>query len=102
MPKIPWRTKGQRKLTHPVFAATKPGQCVSVNHMQSTEPGFYGQAKGILPKTRYRNATMFVDHYFHLKFVYLMTSNLIGKETVDTMPSERSSALPLSKAFALR
>jgi len=51
--------------------------------MQSTEPDFYGQSKGILTKTRYRNATIFVDHYFRLKFVYLMTSNLTGKETVD-------------------
>ena len=100
MPKVPWRTKGQRKSTHPVFAATKPGECVSVDHMQSTEPGFYGQAKGILPKKRYRNATIFVDHYSRLKFVYLMTSNLTGKDTVDAMPSKRSSALPLSTAFA--
>ncbi len=83
MTKVPWRSKGQRNSTHPVFAATKPGECVSVNHMQSTEPGFYGQSKGILTKTRYWNATIFVDHYSRLKFVYLMTSNLTGKETVN-------------------
>ena len=83
MTKVPWRSKGQRDSTHPVFAATKPGECVSVDHMQSTEPGFYGQSKGILTKTRYRNATIFVDHYSRLKFVYLMTSNLTGKETID-------------------
>jgi hypothetical protein len=51
--------------------------------MQSTEPGFYGQAKGALTKTRYRNATIFVDHYSRLKFVYLMTSNLTSSETID-------------------
>ena len=83
MTKVPWRSKGQRDSTHPVFAATKPGECVSVDHMQSTEPGFYGQSKGILTKMRYRNATIFVDHYSPLKFVYLMTSSLTGKETVD-------------------
>jgi hypothetical protein len=83
MTKVPWRSKGQRNSTHPVFAATKPGECVSVNHMQSTEPGFYGQSKGILTKTRYQNATIFVDHYSRFKFVYLMTSNLTGKETVN-------------------
>lgn len=70
MTKVPWRRKGRRNSTHPVFAATKPGECVSVDHMQSTEPGFYGQSKGILTKTRYRNATTFVDHYSRLKFVY--------------------------------
>jgi hypothetical protein len=51
--------------------------------MQSTEPGFYGQAKGTLTKTRYRNATIFVDHFSRLKFVYLMTSNLTLAETVN-------------------
>jgi hypothetical protein len=70
MTKVPWRRKGRRNSTHPVFAATKPGECVSVDHMQSTAPGFYGQSKGILTKTRYRNATTFVDHYSRLKFVY--------------------------------
>jgi hypothetical protein len=83
MTKVPWCSKGQRDSTQPVFATTKPGECVSVNHMQSTELGFYGQSKGTLTKTRYRNATIFVDHYSRLKFVYLMTSNLTGKEIVD-------------------
>jgi hypothetical protein len=32
---------------------------------------------------RYRNATIFVDPYSCLKFAYLMTSNLTGKETVN-------------------
>jgi hypothetical protein len=84
MTKVPWCSKGQRDSTHPVLAATKLEECVSLDHMQSTEPGFYGQSKGILTKTRYRNATIFVDHYSRLKFVYLMTSNLTGKETVNT------------------
>jgi hypothetical protein len=50
--------------------------------MQSTEQ-FYGQAKGALTKTRYRNATIFVDHYSCLKFVYLMTSNLTSAKTIN-------------------
>ena len=83
MTKVPWHTKGQHESTHPVFTATKLGECISVNHMQSTKPGFYGQAKGIPTKTCYCNTTIFVDHYSCLKFVYLMTSNLTGKETVD-------------------
>ncbi len=84
MTKVPWRSKGQHNVTHPVFAASKPGECVSVDHMQSTEPaGFYGQSKGILTKARYRNATILVDHYSRLKFVYLLTSNLTGQETID-------------------
>jgi hypothetical protein len=66
-----------------VFATTKPGECISVNHMQSTEPGFYGQAKGALTKNCYKNMTVFVDHYLRLRFVYLMTSNLTLSEILD-------------------
>jgi hypothetical protein len=51
--------------------------------MQSTEPGFYAQAKGALTKTRYWNATIFVDHYLRLEFVYLMTSNLTSAKTIN-------------------
>jgi hypothetical protein len=47
-----------------------------------TEPSFFGQAKGILTKTCYKNATIFVDHYSRLQFVYLMTSNLSLLETI--------------------
>ncbi len=83
MTKIPWRTKQWLGNNHAVFAATKPGECILVDHMQSMEPGFYGQAKGTLTKTRYRNATIFVDHFSRLKFVYLMTSSLTSAETVD-------------------
>jgi hypothetical protein len=83
MTKVPWCTKGHCNKDHLVFAATKPGECVSVDHMQSTEPGFYGQAKWALTKTRFCNATIFINHYSHLKFVYLMTTNLTSNETVD-------------------
>jgi hypothetical protein len=83
MSKVPWRTKERRDDGHAIFAATKPGECVSVDHMQSTEPGFYAQAKGTLTKTRYRNSTIFVDHFSRLQFVYLMTSNLTLSETID-------------------
>ena len=55
MTKVPWRGKEQ-KSQHSVFTATKPGECVSVDHLQSTKPGFYGQAKGRLTKLRYKNA----------------------------------------------
>ncbi len=83
MTKVPWCTKGHHNKDHPIFAATKPGECISVDHMQSTKPGFYGQAKGALTKTRFRNATIFINHYSHLKFIYLMTTNLTSNKTVD-------------------
>jgi hypothetical protein len=51
MTKVPWRGK-ERKSKHTVFVATKPGECVSVDHIILMEPGFFGQAKGTLTKTR--------------------------------------------------
>ncbi len=62
MTEIPWRGK-ETKASHKVFVATKPGECVSVDQMTSTEPGFYVQLKGKLTKKCYCCATIFVDHF---------------------------------------
>jgi hypothetical protein len=69
MTKIPLRGK-ETKASHEVFVATKPGECVSVDQMTSTEPGFYAQLKGRLTKKRYRCATIFVDHFSRLRYVH--------------------------------
>jgi hypothetical protein len=82
MTKVPWRGK-ERKSKLTAFIATKPGECVSVDHLISTELGFFGQAKGTLTKTRYKSATFFVNHYSRLIFAYLMASNLNLSETVE-------------------
>jgi hypothetical protein len=50
MTKVPWRTKGHRDKDHPIFVATKPGECISIDHMQSTEPGFYAKQRVHSPK----------------------------------------------------
>jgi hypothetical protein len=70
MTRIPWRSR-ETKASHKVFIATKPGECISVDQMTSTEVGFYAQMKGKLTKKRYRSATIFVDHYSCLRFVHL-------------------------------
>jgi hypothetical protein len=80
--KGPWRGK-VCKNKHTVFTATKLGKCVSVDYLQSTEPGFFGQVKGTLTKTCCKSATIFVSHYSRLQFVYLMTTNLTSLETID-------------------
>ncbi len=70
MTKLPWQGK-ETKADHEVFVATKPGECVSVNHLTSTEVGFFAQLKGKLTKKCYKCATIFVDHYSHLSFIHL-------------------------------
>jgi hypothetical protein len=93
MTNIPWKTKASSNNGNSVFAATKLGECVSVNHMQSTEPGFYGQAKGALAKTPCKNVTVFVDHCLHLQFVYFMTSNLTLLETLNAKSAFKCFAI---------
>ncbi len=78
MTKIPWRGK-ETKASHEVFIATKPGECISVNQMMSTEVGFYAQMKEKLTKKQYRCAMIFVDHYSHLRFIHLQVDDSSAK-----------------------
>jgi hypothetical protein len=78
MTKIPWQGK-EAKASHEVFIATKPGECISVDQMMSTEVGFHVQMKGKLTKMRYRCATIYVDHYSHLHFVHLQINDSLVK-----------------------
>jgi hypothetical protein len=76
--KRPWRTKASsRKLR----TTTKPGQCVSVDQLESPVAGFVGQNKGFFFRKRYRVATIFVDHFSRLSFVHLQESTK-GEETL--------------------
>ncbi len=63
--KLPWQGK-ETKANHEVFVATKPGKCVLVDKMTSTEVGFYAQLKGKLTKKCYKCATIFINHFSHL------------------------------------
>ena len=78
--KKPWRTRAEVKKAPKVV--TKPGECVAVDQLESTTPGFVGQLKGsILTTMRYRYATIFVDMYSDYTFVYMHTK-LTAEETV--------------------
>jgi hypothetical protein len=79
MTKVAW--KGKEDQRH-IFVATKPGECVSVDQMISTQVGFIAQLKGKLTRDRYKAATIFVDHYSRLRFVHLMR-DLTSEETIN-------------------
>jgi hypothetical protein len=72
MTKLRTRDKGEKRS---IFVATKPGEVVSVDTMQSNELGFIAQAKGKLPVHRYKYATVFVDHFSRVQFIHLHRSN---------------------------
>jgi hypothetical protein len=65
-----------------VPAVQQAGDCVSADQLESKTPGFVGQMKApILTKHRYTVATVFVDHFSRLSFVYLQYSTS-GEETL--------------------
>jgi hypothetical protein len=78
MTKLPWCGKDSAS-SHKVFVATKRGETVSVDQMESTKVGFFAQVKGTLTKKRYKYCTMFVDHYSRLCFVHLQINNSADK-----------------------
>ncbi len=68
MKRKPWRSK---EIPSPImYQATKPGECVSVDQLESPIPGIIAQVKGIPTRARFRVATIFVDHYSDLSYVH--------------------------------
>ena len=79
--KVPWRTRGEKNRS--LRTATRPGECVSVDQLESTTPGLVAQLKGIPTKQRYKCATVYIDHYSRFTFLYLQKS-LSSEETVQS------------------
>ena len=61
MIKRPWRTESANKQGS-IREASDPGECISLDQMESSTPGFIAQLKGKTTKQRYRTATIFLDH----------------------------------------
>lgn len=69
-----WRHKRRRFWTEK-SPATKAGEVISVDQLISPTPGFVAQMTGILTKQRYTCATIYVDQYSGLGYVYLQKSS---------------------------
>ena len=63
-----WHTKTPHGTIAPL--ATKPGNVVSVDQMESSVPGFLGQNMGQLTQKWHKTATIFVDQASKLSYVY--------------------------------
>ena len=88
MTKKPWRTKGRNTggQVGRIIKITRPGQCVSVDMLESSQVGFIAHMKGRLTKKRYRYATVFfLDHFSDLKYVHCM-SEITSEETIFQNP----------------
>jgi hypothetical protein len=91
MTKLSWQGK-ETKANHKVFIATKPGECVSVDQMTSTEEGFDAQLKGKLTKKHYKCATVFVNHFSRLRFVHLQLDNKSNETLTAKLAFEQYAA----------
>jgi hypothetical protein len=81
MTKQPWRTKAQQDNSK-IKSVTRPGDCLSIDQLESPTPGFVAQLKGALTKKQYRAATVFVNHASRLSYIHLQ-QGLTLAETVE-------------------
>jgi Reverse transcriptase (RNA-dependent DNA polymerase) len=79
--KVAWRVKGSQNQSH-IKTCTSPGQCVSVDQLESTSPGFIAQLKGSLTRMHYRYVTVFTDHFSDLSYIHLQKT-ITSAETLE-------------------
>ena len=70
----PWRVKGNKLNRNHVRKAVNPGDVVSVDLWESSNPGFIGQITSKLTRQRIIGRTVYVDHASDLSYVYHQTS----------------------------
>ena len=76
-----WRSRAPpNAMTIP--PATAPGAVVSVDQMESAVPGLIAQMKGFLTHQRYNVATIYVDHFSGLSYVYVQKGATV-EETIE-------------------
>jgi Reverse transcriptase (RNA-dependent DNA polymerase)/GAG-pre-integrase domain len=85
----PTRYKGIEN-KRPIRKASKPGEVVSVDQLESPIDGFVAQIKGrLFRQHRYRCATIFVDHFSDLSYVHLQSST----NAAETLEAKRTFEL---------
>ena len=89
MTKRPWRVKGDNKGN--TKTATRPGQIVLVDQLESTSPGFIAQLKGVLTQQQHKYTTVFIDHFSGYTFVYLQ-KRITSEETIMAKHAFKCSA----------
>jgi len=82
----PWRTKALPRQAAKMVDIKAPGDCVSIDQLESPTVGFLGQVKGKLTTKRYQVATIFVDHYTRYGYIYLQHST----NSQETLQAKRS------------
>ena len=71
--KRPWRNKKRKSFKKPNLP-TRPGHVVSADQLVSPTPGLIAHIIGILTKKRYKYATVFVDQYSRLSYLFIQNT----------------------------
>ena len=87
----PWRGKTSKQWKEEGMTAQQPGQVVSVDQLVSPTPGLIAQMTGFLTTKRYKYATVFVNQFSRLGFVYLQKT-ASAEETIEGKKTFEASA----------
>ena len=92
-----WRSKSSNNRDE-ASQPTHAGECISVDQLISPTPGLIAQMVGCLTTKRYTCATIFVDQYSSLSFVWIQKSTcveetLMGKRAFETYARERGISI---------
>ena len=70
MTRRPWQIKGKKNRGH-LRKVKAPGDCVSVDQLESHTPGCIGLVRGFVTKRRYTCATIFIDHFSDMSYIHM-------------------------------
>jgi hypothetical protein len=87
--KVPWRVKGDPK-DGKLFEATVARQVVSVNQLQSTVPGLFGQIKGWLAQENSIHQTHQISWMIRTATILYKGTTKISNKTISLMRSDLS------------
>ena len=65
-----------------------PGDCVSVDQLESRTPGFIGVMREVVIKRRYTCSTIFINHVSDLSYIHMQKSLTVGR--IQSLPNEHS------------
>jgi hypothetical protein len=103
MTKWPWRTKAQQDKSK-IKSGTRPGDCISVDQLESWTLGFITQLKGALTKKWYQAAMVFGNHASWLSYIHhqqglMLEQNEHLKPTQDHMELVSNIIMPIMKIW---
>ena len=81
----PWKHKQNQRQ---IKVCTKLLECVSVDQLESSMPGFIAQLRGRFTRDRYHCATVYVNHASQKSYIYLQRNTSSNEKILSTRAVE--------------